>query len=107
MKLLKFPENLRNALRDNKMTQQELANLVGTTQATVNRWLKAINEPDLATLLEICLYLGVSPNEILGYDDISDDDFKVYCQTPEIIEEKQTKQLIAMQDEAYKQDDKK
>lgn len=107
MKLLKFPKNLRNALRDNKMTQQELANLVGTTQATVNRWLKGINEPDLATLLEICLYLGVSPNEILGYDDISDDDFKIYCQTPEIIEETRTKQLIAMQDEAYKQDDKK
>ena len=107
MKLLKFPENLRNALRDNKMTQQELADLVGTTQATVNRWLKGINEPDLATLLEICLYLGVSPNEILGYDDISDDDFKIYCQTPEIIEETRTKQLIAMQDEAYKQDDKK
>lgn len=98
---------MRNALRDNKMTQQELANLVGTTQATVNRWLKGINEPDLATLLEICLYLGVSPNEILGYDDISDDDFKIYCQTPEIIEETRTKQLIAMQDEAYKQDDKK
>ena len=107
MKLLKFPKNLRNALRDNKMTQQELANLVGTTQATVNRWLKGINEPDLATLLEICLYLGVSPNEILGYDDISDDDFKIYCQTPEIIEETRTKQLMAMQDEAYKQDDKK
>lgn len=104
MKLLKFPENLRNALRDNKMTQQELADLVGTTQATVNRWLKGVNEPDLATLLEICLYLGVSPNEILGYDDISDDDFKAYCQTPEVIEETRTKQIIAMQDEAFEEE---
>ena len=107
MKLLKFPENLRNALRDNKMTQQELADLVGTTQATVNRWLKGVNEPDLAILLEICLYLGVSPNEILGYDDISDDDFKIYCQTPEIIERTRTKQSIAKQKEAFENEEKK
>lgn len=104
MKLLKFAENLKIALRDNEMTQQDLANLIGTTQATVNRWLKEVNEPDLATLLEICLYLSISPNEILGYDDISEDDFKIYCQTPEIIEETKTKQIIAMRDEADKKD---
>ena len=104
MKLLKFPENLRNALLDNKMTQQELADLVGTTQATVNRWLKGVNEPDLATLLEICLHLSISPNEILGYDDISEEDFKIYCQTPEIIEETKTKQIITMRNEADKKD---
>ena len=99
--------NIRKYRKLNKMTQQELADLVGTTQATVNRWLKGVNEPDLATLLEICLYLGVSPNEILGYDDISDDDFKIYCQTPEIIERTRTKQSIAKQKEAFENEEKK
>lgn len=78
MKLLKFPENLQNALAVHEMTQQELANLLGTTQATVSRWLKGINEPDLTTLLEICLYLDETPNALLGYDDITEQALSAY-----------------------------
>ena len=82
MKLLKFAENLQAALKANEMTQKELADLFGTTQATVNRWLKGVNEPDLTTLLEICLYLGETPNEILGYDDLTEQDLSAYKQIP-------------------------
>ena len=81
MRLLKFPENLQNALVEHEMTQQEFANLLGTTQATINRWLKGINEPDLTTLLEICLYLDETPNSLLGYDDITEQDFISYRQS--------------------------
>lgn len=80
MKLVKFSENLKSALTTNEMTQQNLADLIGTTQVTINRWLKGINEPDLTTLLEICLYLDETPNELLGYDDISDETFSKYKQ---------------------------
>lgn len=82
MELLKFAENLRMALAENEMTQKELADLLGTTQQTVSRWLKKVNEPDFTTLLEICLHLSISPNEILGYDDITEHDFLAYCQDP-------------------------
>ncbi len=82
MSLLKFSENLREALVVHEMTQQDLANHIGTTQQTVSRWLKGINEPDLTTLLEICLYLDETPNSILGYDDITKQDFLAYKQTP-------------------------
>ena len=81
MKLLKFPENLRNALVEHEMTQQKLADLIGTTQATVNRWIKGVNEPDLTVLLEICLYLNETPNSLLGYDDISKQVLLEYKQT--------------------------
>lgn len=70
MKLLKFSKNLREIMTIRKITQQDLANKIGTTQATINRWIKGVNEPDLNTLLEICLLLDITPNEILGYDDI-------------------------------------
>ncbi len=66
---LKFAENLRDALTYNNLTQQKLADHLGTTQATVNRWIKGINEPDFTTLLEICSFLNETPNELLGYDD--------------------------------------
>ena len=78
MKLLKFPENLREALSVHEMTQQDLAKHIGTTQQTVSRWLKGVNEPDLTTLLEICLYLGETPNSLLGFDDITEQDILKY-----------------------------
>lgn len=43
MELLKFPENLREALAAHEMTQQDLADHIGTTQQTVSRWLKGVN----------------------------------------------------------------
>lgn len=78
MKLLKFSENLREALTAHRMTQQDLANRIGTTQGTVSRWLNDVNEPDLTTLLQICLYLGETPNSLLGYDDLTEQDFSAY-----------------------------
>lgn len=74
MKLTKFPENLRMALAAHDMTQKQLADHLGTTQQTVSRWLSGINEPDFSLLLEICLFLGETPNAILGYDDIPKSD---------------------------------
>lgn len=76
MKLLQFAENLRRVLVEEKMTQKELADLLGTTQQTVSRWLKGTNEPDFTTLLEICLHLKISPNEILGYNEIMENEYK-------------------------------
>ena len=105
MKLLKFPENLRQALMENEMTQQELAEQIGTTQATVNRWIKGVNEPDLTTLLEICLYLGETPNALLGYDDITEQDFLAYQQDPENIEESRKRLIIATYEENHNNDD--
>lgn len=72
MQRLKFAENLRNILNAHKMTQKELAERLNTTQQTISRWLKAVNEPDLETLLQLCLYLDETPNSILGYDEITE-----------------------------------
>ena len=70
MKQLKFSKNLQIAMNENKMTQTALANKLGTTQQTVSRWLQGINEPDLSTLLRICIYLNEEPNDLLGFTDM-------------------------------------
>ena len=72
MESLKFSEKLREAMTARNITQKQLADHLGTTQQTVCRWLNSVNEPDLTSLLKICLFLGETPNSILGYDDISD-----------------------------------
>lgn len=66
---LQFSHNLKKALSDNGKTQKELADFLGTTQQTVSRWLTGINEPDLETLLQICVFLNETPNTILGFSE--------------------------------------
>lgn len=68
MKELKFPGKLKASLTENRKTQRELANYLGTTQQTVSRWLTGVNEPNLSTLLKICEFLNETPNSILGFD---------------------------------------
>lgn len=68
-RLTLFSENLKYYLEKNNYSQLQLAKEVGTTAATVNRWVKGIHEPDYDTLLYICFYLEISPNELLGWDD--------------------------------------
>ena len=68
---LKFSKNLRDALKFNKKTQQQLADYLGTSQATISRWLSGENEPDFDALIEICIYLDETPNDLLGFDEIN------------------------------------
>jgi len=70
MNFSKFPENFRRCLNNNEMTEKQIAEFLGTTQATVSRWLLGVNQPDMDTLIQICLYLDETPDSILGFDDI-------------------------------------
>ena len=101
-KMLKFKENLLNELYQNDMTQQDLASAVGTTQQTISRWIKGINEPDLDTLLEICFVLNTTPNEILGFNELTRDDYYAYCQTKEALEKHKIRHLEAFHDDYKK-----
>ena len=69
MMQLQFSKNLKTALSTNKKTQKELADFLGTTQQPVSRWLTGVNEPDLETLLKICIFLNETPNTILGFSE--------------------------------------
>lgn len=80
MKYLKFSENLKNALKCNNLREKDLAELLGTTQQTVSRWILGVNEPDFSMLLEICLYLNETPSSLLGFDDISNETAGKYYQ---------------------------
>lgn len=71
-KLCLFSEKLNECLKQNNISQQKLADMLGTTQQTVSRWIKEINEPDFDTLLYICYEFGISPDELLGWNDIKE-----------------------------------
>lgn len=66
---MNFSNELCNLMKSLNVTQTALAKQLGTTQQTVSRWLKGINQPDFEMLFEICKILDTTPNEILGWED--------------------------------------
>lgn len=52
--------------RNGKMTQRELAEKIGTTQSTVSLWEKDITTISAPYLKKVCLFFGVSSDDLLG-----------------------------------------
>ncbi len=54
MYTLRFKENLRQLRQEKKLTQGQLATLVGVDQRTVSAWEKGVCEPSLAIIIQLC-----------------------------------------------------
>ncbi len=80
-KLNKLGEKLNYYLSLKGWSQQHLANKLGTTQQSVSRWVNGQTEPELDDLLLICYLLDEDPNEFLGFNDISADEFAKFENT--------------------------
>lgn len=61
-------KRLRQLRKENKMTQSELASLLGITQQAVGRWEGGLSSPDPDTLLRLAEVFGVSVDNLLGRD---------------------------------------
>ncbi len=48
-----------------KITQKQLAALIGVTGSRVSNWEQGINRPDVDILSRLCNALSVSPSELL------------------------------------------
>jgi transcriptional regulator with XRE-family HTH domain len=66
---MNFSGNLQELMKANKMTQTRLAELMKTSQQTISRWIKGINQPDFETLCKLCHVLDSTPNELLGWEE--------------------------------------
>lgn len=66
----KLPENLRKYRKLAGLRQEDLAKKLGKTRSVISNWEKGINRPDAETIAKICAILNVTPNEILGWDEI-------------------------------------
>lgn len=50
---MEYGEKLKLARLDKKMSQQELADVLGTTKSTVSRWERSMTEPGIETIKEV------------------------------------------------------
>lgn len=66
-----FAANVKSKMREQKLTQQKFALMLGTTQTMVSRWLSGVNYPGSRTYADICRSLKVSPSDLLKDPKVS------------------------------------
>ena len=59
-------EKLKALREDRELTQENIANILGTTQQQIYKYEKGIQEMTISRLRTLCQYYGVSADYILG-----------------------------------------
>jgi len=62
--------NLRKLREEKNISQQALADIVGVTQPSINKYENHSNEPDFQTLKRMADYFDTSVDYIIGHTDI-------------------------------------
>ena len=64
-----YTKRLRDLREDHDKTQQQIADILGTSQTMYARYERGANELPIRHLLTLCNYYGVSADYILGRTD--------------------------------------
>ena len=64
-----YTKRLRDLREDHDKTQQQIADVLGTSQTMYARYERGANELPIRHLLTLCAYYGVSADYILGRTD--------------------------------------
>ena len=64
-----YIKRIRDLREDNDKTQQEIANVLGTSQTMYARYERGANELPIRHLFKLADYYGVSTDYILGRTD--------------------------------------
>jgi len=65
---LNYIKRIRDLREDHDKTQQEIADVLGTSQTMYARYERGANELPLHHLIKLCQYYKVSADYILGID---------------------------------------
>ena len=60
-------ENLRKLRTSRGISQQQLADVIGTSQQSINKYENHSVEPDIRTLTKIADYLGTTIDSLVGH----------------------------------------
>ena len=64
-----YIKKIRDLREDHDKTQQEIADVLGTSQTMYARYERGANEMPIRHLIVLCKYYGVSADYILGLKD--------------------------------------
>lgn len=68
MNALNLAENIIRLRHDKKITQEQLADFVGVTKASVSKWETKQSMPDILLLPQLAAFFDVTIDELLGYE---------------------------------------
>ena len=72
-----FATNLRSVMREKKITQQEIADVIGISRQAVSQYQDGSTLPNIETLCKIANFLNVSSDFLLGLTDVKSQDMNV------------------------------
>ena len=67
---VKIGANLRSVCKLKGIKNYQIAEYMGVTASSVSHWFKGDNFLDMDNLYKLCLYLGVSLDQVFGLDPI-------------------------------------
>ena len=66
------PDAILSARKISGYTQRELAEKIGVHVNTIAKWESGEVHPDVYKFSDLCAVLNISPNSVLGFDEISE-----------------------------------
>lgn len=66
---MKFGTVLKDLLKMNNISQQELATKIGVSQRAVSKWINLQSEPTESAIKNCAKYFNVSSDYLLGLED--------------------------------------
>ena len=73
MDLIKIGKYIAEKRKALGLTQKQLAEQLGMSDKSVSKWERGICLPDVSVYMELCGILGISINEFLAGEDISEE----------------------------------
>ncbi len=67
--MMDYTKRIRDLREDNDKTQQDIADLLGTSQTMYARYERGANELPIRHLIVLCKYYKVSADYILGLEN--------------------------------------
>lgn len=67
MKELNIRKCIIKKRKERKITQQQLADYIGVSKASVSKWESGLSYPDILLLPQLAAYFNISVDELMGY----------------------------------------
>ena len=93
-----YIKRMRDLREDSDKTQQQIAEVLGTSQTMYARYERGANEMPIRHLVKLCNYYGVSADYLLGRSDVKNQNkkkrtsadvlFCLVCISTEIIQQR-------------------
>lgn len=72
----KIGKHITTLRKEKKLTQKELANILGVSDKSVSKWERGICLPDVSLFKPLCEILGITLNEFFAGEKIEEQNYK-------------------------------